>query len=78
MNEDYFMDLAEEMKPEDITNSVLREFARRHGAGVAADLIRIYDEIYPTVPTTQRKLTIPLKSSFVKTINNRKINGTLV
>ncbi len=75
MDNQYFMDRVEEMQIEDIDNIYFREVAKDYGVKLAAELLVKYDEVYPETKEGQRKISVPLKSTFIFRANKRKIDG---
>jgi len=75
MDNEYFNELVSDMGPDDIDNNYFREVAKRYGVGLASDLIQIYEEINPGAKEGQRKINVPLKSTFVFRANKRRMDG---
>lgn len=75
MDNQYFMDRVEEMSVDDIDNIYFREIAKSYGVKLAAQLLVKYDEVYPDAMQGQRKISVPLKSTFIFHANKRKIDG---
>jgi len=42
---------------------------------MAADLLSMFEEVYPEAKEGQRKISVPLKSTFIFRANKRKIDG---
>lgn len=74
MNNDYFTELIEDMTPEDIDNNFFREVARKYSVEMASQLLLLFEEVYPNTKEGQRKISVPLKSTFVFRANRRKID----
>jgi len=72
---EYFKEVAEEMGPEDIDNNFFREVANQYGVKMAASLLLVFEEVYPNAKEGQRKISVPLKSTFIFRANKRKIDG---
>lgn len=75
MENEYFNELVADMGPDDIDNNYFREVAKRYGVELASDLIQIYEEINPGAKEGQRKINVPLKSTFVFRANKRRMDG---
>ena len=75
MENQYFMDRVKEMGIEDIDNLFFRAVAESHSIELAAELLLKYDEVYPNTKEGQRKISVPLKSTFIFRANKRKIDG---
>lgn len=75
MDNDYFKELIEDMKPEDIDNNFFREVAKKYGVPMACQLLILFEEVYPNTKEGQRKISVPLKSTFVFRANRRRIDG---
>jgi len=69
------MDRVKEMSIEDIDNIFFLKVAKAYGVKMAAELLLIYDEVYPNTKEGQRKISVPLKSTFIFRANKRKIDG---
>ena len=77
MDDKYFTELTEEMTPEDIDNNFFREVAKKYGVPMASQLLLLFEEVYPDAMQGQRKISVPLKSTFVFRANKRKIDGNV-
>jgi len=75
MENKYFMERVEEMAVEDIDNIFFREVAKEHGVKLAAELLLTYEVVYPNTKEGQRKISVPLKSTFIFRANKRKIDS---
>jgi len=75
MDNNYFLSIADEMKTEDIDNNFFRAVAEKYGVITAAGMLLLFDEIYPNAKEGQRKISVPLKSTFIFRANKRKIDG---
>ncbi len=49
--------------------------AEKFGEDIALDLISIFDKAYPNAKKGQRKISVPLKSTFTFKAFTRLING---
>lgn len=78
MENPHFNDVLLDMKPSDIDNNFFRSVAENHGVEIAADLILIYERLYPDAKEGQRKINVPLKSTFVFRANKRRLDGVSV
>ncbi len=77
MDDKYFTELTEEMTPEDIDNNFFREVAKKYGVPMASQLLLLFEEVYPDAMQGQRKISVPLKSTFIFRANKRKIDGAV-
>lgn len=75
MDQQYFMERVGEMTASDIDNIFFRSVAESYGVKMAADLLLKYDEVYPDTKEGQRKISVPLKSTFIFRANKRKLDG---
>jgi len=75
VDNEYFMERVGEMEIDDIDNIFFREVAKAYGVKLAAELLLKYDEVYPETKEGQRKISVPLKSTFIFRANKRKIDG---
>jgi len=75
MDNRYFTELIEDMKPEDIDNNFFREVANKYGVDMACQLLLLFEEVYPEAKEGQRKISVPLKSTFIFRANKRRIDG---
>lgn len=75
MDSQYFSGLISDLKPSDIDNNFFRAVAENHGVEIAADLIQIYERLHPDAKEGQRKINVPLKSTFVFRANKRRLDG---
>ncbi len=78
MDNVYFNDMLPDMRPSDIDNNFFRAVAENHGVEIAADLILIYERLNPGAKEGQRKINVPLKSTFVFRANKRRMDGAQV
>jgi len=77
MDNKYFMERVKEMSPDDIDNIFFQEVAKQYGVKLAAELLLKYEEVYPDAMQGQRKISVPLKSTFIFRANKRKIDGAV-
>lgn len=77
MDDQYFTQLIEDMKPEDIDNNFFREVAKKYGVVMACQLLLLFEEVYPEAKEGQRKISVPLKSTFIFRANKRRIDGVV-
>lgn len=77
MDNEYYQGLIDSMTPEDIDNNFFREVAKKYGVIMAADLLLMFEDVYPEAKEGQRKISVPLKSTFIFRANKRKIDGHL-
>lgn len=77
MDNEYYQEIIDCMTPEDIDNNFFREVAKKHGVPMAADLLLMFEDVYPEAKEGQRKISVPLKSTFIFRANKRKIDGDL-
>ena len=75
MDNEYFNQMVLEMTPEDIDNNFFREVAKKYGVVIASDLLLIFESIYPDAKEGQRKISVPLKSTFTARAHRRKIDS---
>lgn len=74
MGDKYFMECVEEMTVEDISNIFFKAVAKQYGVKLAAELLLKFDEVYPNTKEGQRRIPVPLKSTFIFRANRRKID----
>jgi len=75
MDNQYYQELIDSMTPEDIDNNFFREVAKKYGVIMAGDLLLMFEDVYPEAKEGQRKISVPLKSTFIFRANKRKIDG---
>jgi len=81
MIEEYFDEVVGEMVPEDIDNNFFRIVANDRkcgelsGAKLSARLILLFEDLYPNAKEGQRKISVPLKSTFIFKANKRRVDG---
>lgn len=73
--QEIFSKLMEGVEPEEIDNFFFRKVAVKHGVNLVADLIMLFEEVYPNSKTGQRKIPVPLKSTLCAKSQARMING---
>jgi len=75
MQNEYFSELVGEMTIDDIDNIYFKAVAEKFGVEMSAHLLVLFDEVYPDSKEGQRKINVPLKSTFVFRPNKRKMDG---
>ena len=78
MDDKYFAGLIEDMIPGDIDNNFFREVAEQYGVKMASELLLLFENVYPDAKEGQRKISVPLKSTFIFRVNKRKIDGVKI
>ncbi len=78
MDQEYFAGLIGEMTSEDIDNVYFKAVAEKFGVEMAAHLLLLFDEVFPESKEGQRKINVPLKSTFVFRANKRRMDGVRV
>ena len=73
-----FKELVGEMTPDDIDNMYFRAVAERFGVEMSAHLVLLFEEVFPESKEGQRKINVPLKSTFVFRANKRRMDGVRV
>ncbi len=63
------------MTSEDIDSNYFREVAKKYSVKMAAELLLLFEEVYPEAKEGQRKISVPLKSTFIFRANKRRIDG---
>lgn len=73
-----FKELVGEMTPDDIDNVYFKAVAEKFGVEMSAHLVLLFEEVFPESKEGQRKINVPLKSTFVFRANKRKMDGASV
>jgi len=81
MDNSYFLARAIELDESDIDNIFLNHVAKNHkllqnlsGPETAAMMILFYEEVYPNSKEGQRKVNIPLRSTFIHRSHTRHVD----
>ncbi len=78
MKNEYFSELVGEMNCEDIDNVFFKAVAEKFGVEMSAHLLLLFDEVFPESKEGQRKINVPLRSTFVFRANKRKMDGVSI
>ena len=73
-----FKELVGEMTTDDIDNVYFKAVAERFGVEMSAHLVLLFEEVFPESKEGQRKINVPLKSTFVFRANKRRMDGVRV